>query len=883
MRSKLAKMRSRLVFTIVALAVATGIVSASFAGLLGIAALLNFPVIVHDNQGTTSYDSTADLFSVDASPIAMLFESATPPRFINPTGSRASEVLTLRALIDDTGALIGGVPGDDLIVTGELDQDGDGSIDFAGVLLTAEVIGFGFQDTGTPTDQYDFRLALTGGLLAPFYQGGDLGLTVTSENSDFVSEFTVDFGGGAKGNLASIASLCALAVTKEGCVVPPPPSGNACSGKLEQLKLRYTGDGCGVLEHNQDPSKVSCVDDALFADPVRILVTDRDGTRIYANVPTVTLEGEVIAAAANAGEDNFKSETHVLIYTVVGDPDDPTDPNPAEPDILLEEIIFHTSCSQPLAPGNQFGSMFVQGMITSGGGEVIFEEPSDVCITEFLRQTGQRCDGKLVTLELRYTGGDCVQTSHGQDPSKVDCVGDAAANESVRILVTNKNGTRVWADVADVPLGGIVLAAAANAGKGKLDSETKVRIFDAAGEPLQDLRFHTSCSQPLELGNQFGAIQIVGMETTKGSSGSLGAEVKYTYTITNNGTSPLTNVTVVDDVLGELPESPIASIAAGETVELMLTALVTDTTTSIVTVTSNECPDATASATITVIDPPPPPEDCCENGNKLPSVTMAYTAENCDATNHSQDPRKVKCKEADPAPTLPAVARIRASDKKNPDDPRAKVWFDGEVAMNDLFVIDALNAGGRNRKLQKKTFVHVYDLSDNLLQTVEFHTSCSQPLVEGDQFGSLAFVGCEQEGGPVDGQFCVGHSKPKILTMRYSGSDCGVGTNSQSPDKVSCDGNPASETSVRIRASDKEDPNDPNAKVWHDGQVDLDTQFNIDAQMAGERKLKARTFVHIYDLSGNLLQTLEFHTSCSQPLNEGDQFGSLVLEGFIAE
>ncbi len=33
----------------------------------------------------------------------------------------------------------------------------------------------------------------------------------------------------------------------------------------------------------------------------------------------------------------------------------------------------------------------------------------------------------------------------------------------------------------------------------------------------------------------------------------------------------------------------------------------------------------------------------------------------------------------------------------------------------------------------------------------------------------------------------------------------------------------------------------------------------------------------IFDLAGNLLQAVKFHTSCSQPLNVGDQFGALQL------
>jgi hypothetical protein len=59
--------------------------------------------------------------------------------------------------------------------------------------------------------------------------------------------------------------------------------------------------------------------------------------------------------------------------------------------------------------------------------------------------------------------------------------------------------------------------------------------------------------------------------------------------------------------------------------------------------------------------------------------------------------------------------------------------------------------------------------------------------------------------------------------------------------------------------------------------------FNIDTINAGENKLKAETHVFIYDLQDNLLQTIEFHTSCSQPLGAGDQFGSLLMVDFIPE
>ena len=117
-------------------------------------------------------------------------------------------------------------------------------------------------------------------------------------------------------------------------------------------------------------------------------------------------------------------------------------------------------------------------------------------------------------------------------------------------------------------------------------------------------------------------------------------------------------------------------IFPGETVVLTLQAIVTETTTNIVTVTGflgdgDETCVATSTETITAIEPPPGPEDCCESGNKLQKILATYTGEGCDATMHSQKPNKVKC-EGDP---LGADAHIRATDRKNPNDTGGKIWL----------------------------------------------------------------------------------------------------------------------------------------------------------------------------------------------------------------
>ncbi|MHC4696041.1 MAG: hypothetical protein ACYTFA_04780, partial [Planctomycetota bacterium] len=160
----------RRVFFVVAL-VAAGMATILSAELIGIAGDLGFPALVFNTQGNTVYDADVDLLSADALPLAIRFFSGGPIRLVTPTGTPPSERMSIRVEVDDTGALIGGVPGDDLIVEGEVDEDGDGLADFSGVLLTGEVIAFGFEDSGGTTDLFDFRFAVTGGELASFYAG----------------------------------------------------------------------------------------------------------------------------------------------------------------------------------------------------------------------------------------------------------------------------------------------------------------------------------------------------------------------------------------------------------------------------------------------------------------------------------------------------------------------------------------------------------------------------------------------------------------------------------------------------------------------------------------------------------------------------------------
>ncbi|MCP4548000.1 MAG: hypothetical protein GY835_16165 [bacterium] len=181
-------------------------------------------------------------------------------------------------------------------------------------------------------------------------------------------------------------------------------------------------------------------------------------------------------------------------------------------------------------------------------------------------------------------------------------------------------------------------------------------------------------------------------------------------------------------------------------------------------------------------------------------------------------------------------------------------------------------------------------LGDDL--DVKIHTSCSRPIGPGLVAGSFEVLSgysrhggllCPVEEGSGDPADSCDDGKAKALVMRYTGEGCEASVHNQPADKVQCDGDPADEVVVRIVALDKENPNDHHAKIWFEGNVALNDTFTIDAENGGDHKLKAKTFVYIFDLSGNLLQFLEFHTSCSKPLAVGNQFGSLLIEEFIPE
>jgi hypothetical protein len=151
-------------------------------------------------------------------------------------------------------------------------------------------------------------------------------------------------------------------------------------------------------------------------------------------------------------------------------------------------------------------------------------------------------------------------------------------------------------------------------------------------------------------------------------------------------------------------------------------------------------------------------------------------------------------------------------------------------------------------------------------------------LLEWHMQGSVCFA-----PPPPEDEAVCDNGKPASMLLRYTGQDPGASNHSQTPDKAFAVGDPAFASPVRIRVTDRRKLFDNKARVYFDAQVALNGTFTVDSAVVGDTHVRSTTIVHVLDLNGNLLQYVEFHTSCSQPLFTGDQFGSIVLDDFTTE
>ena len=186
MRSK--KLRLIAGMLIIGLALVTGRADAALLDLN-----MFLPDVLSNSTGVYSYDAATDLFTSTATPLTITF-TGLPGSHVAITGPKSYSV---GFYVDAVGNFVSGIAGDDLVITGNIDADGDSIIDYSGDLIRGEINNFGWLNTGTRFDFFNYSFDFTGGALSSFYalhdnKGGD---NMSSENSSFTGSFTTNFSG----------------------------------------------------------------------------------------------------------------------------------------------------------------------------------------------------------------------------------------------------------------------------------------------------------------------------------------------------------------------------------------------------------------------------------------------------------------------------------------------------------------------------------------------------------------------------------------------------------------------------------------------------------------------------------------------------------------
>ncbi len=869
-------LHKRAVIPFIALAIAVGSVEFSFAALLGNP--LEHPQITYNSGGTTVYIASTNQLTIDGNPTAMQLSPGVFPFFI-----QEPKRILIQVEVDGNGAL--GVSGGDLVLSGTVNL---ALGFFSGDLLIGEVTAFGFQDVNL-TDFFDFRVTITGGLLAFLYPSGELAISTDSENSNFTGSFQADFSGGSKGFLGGtpvIPALCELEVEKF-CCIPPPPSANGgsdCLGKVISMEFQYTGSACSATT-NQQEGKAKCTDGtALLADPVAVEFAGKGSDKLSATPDAGIFVGDP-SILFTTSDNDFGSNTKINIFQ---DSD------------LLQALEIHTSCSKPLKVGDQFGSLLLTTLTSSEGGAVSLPDPSmpetTACVSAG-DAVGSSCSGGLTEVVFAYTGSPCQMPLSNPQEGKASCT-DGTGLVPVSIAFTGKGSDKLSASPAtgigltDPP----TLVTLSTSGS-KFPSTTNIELQDDLDALSQTLKIHTSCSKPFRLGDAFGSFTVVSFTDVDGGLHILSDP---------EPPQPTSECTV----FSAPPEPHCTTKLEGLTFSYLGGNCLETTNLQEGKVI---CTDTVSGPPAGLPNPTEPVQIVVSGTGKDAGKIFLDTGPGVQFGDTVTARASVGGKRTFGSGSLAQIFdangillqdiefHTSCSKPLNLGDRFGAL----EVAALDLENVGPISPGRvveyqymiTNPTASEVTGVIVdddqlgeiaRDLSIpsgetlTLFETATiFSDTTNVVMVSGDQ-GTLACIAPTASAvvtvvdPPMSPDSCA-NSKPKQLVFEYTGLPCSATTNTQEG-RFSCsEPNPLMGTSPIQIVITKD-----LADVTASPSMQVVTTTSEVTFTASGAKLKAETQFDIVQ-DGTVMQSLNIHTSCSKPLNVGDQFGSMKLVEFIAE
>jgi cysteine-rich repeat protein len=203
-------------------------------------------------------------------------------------------------------------------------------------------------------------------------------------------------------------------------------------------------------------------------------------------------------------------------------------------------------------------------------------------------------EGKPTSLTFLYNGNTCANPDNNNPQSgKYLCTGSIDPGQP--ITVTSSQGYLISPSTVNP---GETFSVSA----GSFQAQSLFTLTNAGGTETESI--YTSCSQVLAVGNVFGSLTLVSFNGNEG-----GNEVTYSYKVTNTCATDLTDVTLMDDRLGNVTCFN-GELAAGASKTCTATASISQTTTNTVTASATGAQSAEASATVTVS----PPGTACATG-----------------------------------------------------------------------------------------------------------------------------------------------------------------------------------------------------------------------------------------------------------------------------
>ena len=760
-----------LVFTA---AMAAALPTATLAALLG--NTLNHPFISYDNQGRTTYDAANDLFAVNASPLALLV-SGNPPAII-----AGAEDFSINISVDENGALAGGVPGDNLVVSGDVTVPGLGFV--SGVLLTGKVTGFGFEDSGGTSDKFDFTFTVTGGQLASLYPQS-IGVSLNSELSNFSGDFTVNFGGEAKGTLGAIPpTLAALgdrvwedldADGIQDCIdgganapnfpadgiignagdagpecdsgIPgvivnlfTPDAGGDCSISLGmstqtdadgfyRFDMLEPGDYCVVFEKPADD--FCTVGGVALGTPQFTSQNAGNDDAVDSDANPGT--GATDTTNLSIGETDLTIDAGIYCPTKVGDfvwfDDGDGIQQASEPGVEGVTVELFTCGNDGLPGTGDPGEMSLGTRSTDANGLYMFGGEPNFSLPP----------GNYYVNFEKPAGSDFTLANQGNDDAVDSDADPATGNTDCMVVLSKQPNLTKDAGIVPIPPNCDL----------ELDKTCRVETpplsggLECAAKIAASVLEYTGPGTPSEVivtGKDKKSVVVssfdaaTGILTVDARPGDLGSKM----TITTGGVEEVIHTSCSVPYVAGQP-APLDSPKGDPSANWLVLSFV-DKDGGSASIPDNGNADGMFADSCTVTPQAMPSCDTI-SGGKPESILFRYTGGGCAESYNDQDTKKAVC-----TPTGDTISGIISVEAAGNGDFTKDLYtvIPMSVAPGGTFEVSF-----QGKELKSNSYVRITDGAGNS-ELNSIHTSCSQPLAVGDVFGSLTVAGIDGQSGGAD-------------------------------------------------------------------------------------------------------------------------------------